>query len=254
MVGGKGEAADRHVDEEFGLDDRDTIDEDEEDALVVAMTNSSAQETADDDDDYGTPTDPCRCFCWCNYRKIGFAAFMWTASAQTSFHRQSYVVREARPFILVGPHWIGVLVTLSLILASTILFIGQQCAELEAWYTVASLGMASATTYFLFKTTCTDPGIVPRGTTQTDPAVVATCSYCDICDVHQFRGTEHCDDCGVCIEKYDHHCPWMGKCIGKKNMKWFQLFNLAWILYLVFVLTVTMQNASANFVRDHVAH
>ncbi|EQC30034.1 hypothetical protein SDRG_12314 [Saprolegnia diclina VS20] len=235
MAAGKS-VEDGVADEEYGLDDRATIDEDEEDALVMTMGSSSAHDLSDDE--YMTPTDPCRCFCWCNYRKIG----------------QSYVVREARPFMLVGPHWIGVLVTLGLIIVSTILFIGQQCAELDAWYTLASLGMAAATSYFLFQTTCTDPGIVARGTTQSDPAILATCSYCDICDVHQFRGTEHCDDCGVCIEKYDHHCPWMGKCIGKKNMKWFQLFNLAWIVYLVFVLTVTMQNASSNFVASRVGH
>ncbi|OQR93699.1 dhhc zinc finger domain-containing protein [Thraustotheca clavata] len=215
----------KEVHEETREEDRETINEDEEDALVVTMTNSSLQDFADDE--YTTPTDPCRCFCWCNYRKIG----------------QSYVVREEGPIILVGPHWIGVLVTLALIVVSTILFIDQQCSQLNGWYTLASLACASITIYFLFQTTCTDPGIVPRGTIQTDPAIIAHCSYCDICDVHQQRGTEHCDDCGVCIENYDHHCPWMGKCIGKKNMKWFQLFNMAWVLYLVFVIAITMQNA-----------
>ncbi|ETV66379.1 hypothetical protein, variant [Aphanomyces astaci] len=196
---------------------------DEEEGLVSSAVHMN-------DEEYATPTDPCRCFCCFGFRKIG----------------QSYVVRERAPFILVGPHWIGVLVTLSLIVVSTVLFIGQQCRGLDAWYTCLSVFMCIATTYFLFKTTCTDPGIVPRGTLHTDPALISRCSYCDICDVHQSRHTEHCDDCGVCIEKYDHHCPWMGKCIGKANMKWFQLFNLAWVLYLVFVLVVTMQNASAH--------
>ncbi|KAH9132069.1 hypothetical protein AeRB84_021431 [Aphanomyces euteiches] len=195
---------------------------DEEDALV----NTTRQTLHFNEDDFVTPTDPCRC-CF-GFRKIG----------------QNYVLHESNPFIIVGPHWIGVLITLTLIVVSTYFFIDQQCRELEAWYTLLSLALCFATIFFLFKTTCTDPGIVPRGSLHTDPALVSMSSYCDICDVHQARHTEHCDDCGVCIEKYDHHCPWMGKCIGKKNMMWFQLFNLAWILYLIFVIVVTMQNAS----------
>ncbi|GLD98376.1 hypothetical protein PINS_up007073 [Pythium insidiosum] len=67
--------------------------------------------------------------------------------------------------------------------------------------------------------------------------------YCDICDVEQPRDAEHCDDCGVCVDGYDHHCPWMGKCIGRDNMHAFKLFNVSWVLYVVFVLGVSIQNA-----------
>ncbi|KAF0715753.1 Aste57867_3208 [Aphanomyces stellatus] len=201
---------------------------DEEEALVGGGRPTTTQ--LDEDDEYATPTDPCRFLCVFGFRKIG----------------QNYVVRESTPYMIVGPHWIGVLITLALITVSTVLFIAQQCADLDAWYTLLSLAFCASTTFFLFKTTCTDPGIVPRHTLHTDPVLINMCSYCDICDVHQSRNTEHCDDCGVCIEKYDHHCPWMGKCIGKKNMKWFQLFNFSWILYLIYVILVTMQNASEH--------
>ncbi|CAK4682433.1 unnamed protein product [Aphanomyces euteiches] len=39
---------------------------------------------------------------------------------------QNYVLRESNPFIIVGPHWIGVLITLTLIVVSTYFFIDQQ--------------------------------------------------------------------------------------------------------------------------------
>ncbi len=58
--------------------------------------------------------------------------------------------------------------------------------------------------------------------------------YCSICKVQTPERMDiyHCHECGFCIEKMDHHCPWMGQCVGKRNMKWFILFNLSWILFL----------------------
>jgi hypothetical protein len=68
--------------------------------------------------------------------------------------------------------------------------------------------------------------------------------YCDICDIEQAKYTEHCEDCGVCIEEYDHHCPWMGKCIGKKNMRSFKLFNASWMIYVAYVIWISIANVA----------
>lgn len=62
----------------------------------------------------------------------------------------------------------------------------------------------------------------------------------DICEIYQAPGTSHCDDCNCCIEELDHHCPWMGKCIGRRNMVWFKLFNLSWILYLLYFISIAI--------------
>lgn len=182
--------------------------------------------------------------------------------------------------MIVGPHWIGVLVTLAIILASTGAFLDQQCRFLPWYYTLITLGFCYSTVYYLYQTACTDPGIIlpkrdqasklddektleglEEGNVMDDdvendadtvPLTAVGLSsirppvrtrYCDICGIEQDRETEHCEDCDVCIEGYDHHCPWMGKCIGKKNMRAFQLFNAMWVMYVVFVLFAAIQNA-----------
>ena len=38
----------------------------------------------------------------------------------------------------------------------------------------------------------------------------------------------------------------MGKCVGRRNLRTFQLFNLCWIVYLIFVLVVTFSDASGS--------
>lgn len=193
--------------------------------------------------------------------------------------RERRVVRDgqvATQLVLVGPHWIGVVVTFSLIVGATGAFLDQQCRSLPAYYTLLSLGLCGVTLYYLFQTACVDPGIVRprRGGAEDlergpDPVEASSSNemreptgwtprrpptrYCDICCVEQARDTDHCDDCGVCVEGYDHHCPWMGKCIGRGNMRAFKLFNAAWVLYVTFVLFVAIQNTdwSAAAVRQY---
>lgn len=195
----------------------------------------------------------------------------------------------------MGPHWIGVVVTLSILVGCTGLFLHQQCTLLPWYYTLYTLLFCGATLYYLYGVACKDPGIVmpvqarreiddkkptkdlsttvleddddadhveedqasdalesggrPRvRTSQTTRSMVSPgrrrpeTRMCDVCDVPQDAYTEHCEDCGVCIEDYDHHCPWMGKCIGKNNMHAFKMFNLCWVLYVIFVLAVSIQN------------
>lgn len=192
--------------------------------------------------------------------------------------------------VIVGPHWIGVVVTLAILLVATIAFLTQQCSRLAWYYTLFTLAFSLLTLYYLFETSCRDPGILlPHRDTKDDaetdqdddemengqahpinhelqsdlllsqrsstalvtPSRLTTSlganagtrtRLCDICGVLQDQYTEHCDDCDVCIDEYDHHCPWMGKCIGRKNLRAFKLFNLSWVLYVVFVLAVAIQN------------
>lgn len=215
--------------------------------------------------------------------------------------------RVVKSMVIVGPHWIGVVVTLAILLVATGAFLQQQCTTLPWYYTLATLAFFSVTLYYLFETACRDPGIVlpswyrdgkadgdgdrddemanaesdlENGSKSASPppsgdgnellqedddqlslrssastAVTSTSRYlptpsgvpervrfCDICDAQQAPFTEHCDDCDVCVAEYDHHCPWMGKCIGERNMRAFKLFNISWVLYAVFVVSVAMQN------------
>lgn len=200
--------------------------------------------------------------------------------------------RASTQLVIVGPHWIGVLVTLGIILGSTGAFLDQQCRSLPWYYSLLTLGFCSATVYYLYQTACKDPGIIrPKRTHAVDDlecgghkvkavdqdevavaveeeragkerAGVASMSirppvrmrYCDICGIEQGRDTDHCEDCGVCVAGYDHHCPWMGKCIGRDNMHAFKMFNIMWVAYVVFVLFVAIQNVDWGSAAVHHFH
>ncbi|CAI5728153.1 unnamed protein product [Peronospora destructor] len=192
----------------------------EDDALLLALAQS---------------TDPLSFLCCCKLKRLG----------------QSYILRERRDgvtmetkLMIVGPHWIGVLITFGIVLVSTGIFLSQHVATMPWYDTVMTLGLCSMTLYYLFQTTCSDPGIVrseKKVTLTEDESEVAELEagnvatmessmemqtgdfgphrrrsrrrFCDICGIEQDRSTDHCDDCGVCVAGYDHHCPWMGKCI-----------------------------------------
>lgn len=221
--------------------------EDDEDALLLAAPMAT--------------TDPLSCLCLCGFKKLGQSYIL---------HEQQVVVNgvvETR-MLLVGPHWIGVLVTLGIILVSTGMFLTQQYQDMPWYYVAVTFGLCGMTLYYLFLTTCTDPGIVrPKqkdlevGETEVSELDVTSSQedaaqllavpaprrhptarrrYCDICGIEQDRYTDHCEDCGVCVEGYDHHCPWMGKCIGRGNMHAFKMFNVSWVVYVCFVLFVAI--------------
>ncbi|KAG7387096.1 hypothetical protein PHYPSEUDO_014750 [Phytophthora pseudosyringae] len=235
-----------------GLLDKVRAGEDDEDALLLALAQPVGS------------TDPLSCLCCCKFRRLG----------------QSYILHERRvvsaggieetKLVLVGPHWVGVLVTLGIILLSTGMFLSQH-VETMPWYdTLVTFGLCGVTLYYLFQTTCTDPGIIrsqrQKDVSQTDDELEAGLvtpaepdgaamlpaeafgsrrrpsrrRYCDICGIDQDRSTGHCEDCGVCVAGYDHHCPWMGKCIGRDNMHAFKMFNVAWVVYVCFVLFVAI--------------
>ncbi|KAE8895374.1 hypothetical protein PF005_g860 [Phytophthora fragariae] len=232
--------------------------EDDEDALLLALAQP-----------LGT-TDPLSCLCCCKFQRLGHSYIL---------HERRVVAADGvnveTKLVIIGPHWIGVLVTLGIILVSTGMFLSQH-VETMPWYdTLITCLLCGMTLYYLFQTTCTDPGIV-RPSRNKEVSVTEDESeadleagrlssadesmamrplpaeafgprrrpsrrrFCDICGIDQDRSTDHCEDCGVCVAGYDHHCPWMGKCIGRGNMHAFKMFNVSWVLYVCFVLVVAI--------------
>ncbi|KAL3667251.1 hypothetical protein V7S43_007484 [Phytophthora oleae] len=235
--------------------------EDDEDALLLALSQP-----------VGT-TDPLSCLCCCKFKKLGHSYvsirefYTHKLAFNVTFCDQILHERSDGPgaskLVIVGPHWIGVLVTLSIILVSTGMFLSEHVATMPWYDTLISFGLCGVTLYYLFQTTCTDPGIIRsqklKDVSQTEdeseameleagqlpmeafgPRRPSRRRYCDICGIEQDRSTDHCEDCGVCVAGYDHHCPWMGKCIGRGNMHAFKMFNVAWVVYVCFVLFVAI--------------
>lgn len=138
--------------------------------------------------------------------------------------------------VTAGPHWPGVVVVVFMLLGGARMNYTQvkNSAAMQAIVYI----FLSFSLLFLFLTACTDPGIIRISQIQVDEEQADGLSFCDICSIHRPHTAIHCMDCNCCIDEMDHHCPWMGKCIGKKNMKWFILFNLTWMVFLVEFLFV----------------
>ena len=139
-----------------------------------------------------------------------------------------FVVNVTSNFkLVIGPHWPGVLVAYTTLIAGTLLFF--KVIELSSTNGRTMLTtileynayvMFSLTAIFLFLTSILDPGIVVNDRTShgTDIEMVdnkclhnSSDPICEICDICQLKSKRisHCFDCNVCMEQIDHHCPWM---------------------------------------------
>jgi len=166
---------------------------------------------------------------------------------------------------VVGPHLCGFVFTNLLVCVSSF-FVTRAAWTIQAWRAAVSLSFWALTITALLATGCSDPGFVIPGTVTPDEeaaenveddddaddaefgivsggarrlrgrASLGTGRWCDFCSTTQPPGGQHCLDCGLCVEGFDHHCPWMGTCVGKKNMKYFTIFNITWIIYLLFAI------------------
>ncbi|XP_030851166.1 palmitoyltransferase ZDHHC18 isoform X2 [Strongylocentrotus purpuratus] len=115
----------------------------------------------------------------------------------------------------------------------------------------------------LFRTSFTDPGILPRGTAaeladlerQIEPpnpdnpqyrppprtrevtirGQTVILKYCFSCKLFRPPRTSHCSMCDNCVENFDHHCPWVGNCVGKRNYRYFYLFLVSTCILSMFV-------------------
>lgn len=162
--------------------------------------------------------------------------------------------------------------TIVLIVATSALFFALDCPYLAVNVSPAIPAVGGFLFILvlsnLFKTSFSDPGIIPRATKaeaadterQIEVAANATngangaayrppprtkeiivkntsvkLKYCFTCKIFRPPRASHCSICDNCVERFDHHCPWVGNCVGKRNYRYFYLFLLTLALHCVFI-------------------
>jgi hypothetical protein len=179
------------------------------------------------------------CCCCCPYERIGNVIFLCHKSPGRS--SSSLLLCSSSPShlcgdgLVIGPHWFGPMTVLFLVGWASSHFVLKAVTLIGPISAMICIGFMIGTIYFLLKTSFTDPGIVKQRCNMNPEDLVAEdYRWCDFCNVYQPPDGAHCPDCNVCISGYDHHCIWMGICIGKGNIKAFKMFNICWILYLLY--------------------
>ncbi|ETV77318.1 hypothetical protein H257_08764 [Aphanomyces astaci] len=135
------------------------------------------------------------------------------------------------PHVLhVGPNLGCMLITYSIILAPTLIFVFAN--SLASWVSVLLIVSIALTFLSFSMVACSDPGVIREHYVNAvgDDAGI----LCAHCQIRRPLNAIHCYECEVCIDGMDHHCPWTGKCIGKKTLYWFYLFLWMICIHMTF--------------------
>ncbi|XP_066159181.1 palmitoyltransferase ZDHHC18 isoform X2 [Euwallacea fornicatus] len=165
------------------------------------------------------------------------------------------------------------LLTVFLITVTSSLFFIFDCKYLAENVTIAIPVIGAILFIFtmssLLRTSLTDPGIIPRATSEeaayVEKQIEVTNSansptyrppprtkevlvkgqtvklkYCFTCKLFRPPRASHCSICDNCVERFDHHCPWVGNCVGRRNYRFFYMFiiSLAFLAVFIFACAV----------------
>ncbi|CAK81830.1 unnamed protein product (macronuclear) [Paramecium tetraurelia] len=91
-----------------------------------------------------------------------------------------------------------------------------------------------------FRTSFSDPGEVHQKSVPIKLQLVHEMygRKCKKCNSWKPPRAHHCKRCNKCFFKMDHHCDWENNCIGAQNQKYFVLFLLYQLLYILTSLSI----------------
>ncbi|CAH1711880.1 palmitoyltransferase ZDHHC18 [Aphis gossypii] len=172
--------------------------------------------------------------------------------------------------LMMAPHAAVFYINVILIIGTSVLFFVFDCPYLSRRVTPVIPVISGVLFLFvigsLFKTSFTDPGIIPRATDdeaayiekqvyisipnnggtptirpppRTKEVVIKGNSiklkYCVTCKIFRPPRASHCSLCNNCVENFDHHCPWVGNCVGRRNYRFFYMFIVCLSLLIIIV-------------------
>lgn len=178
----------------------------------------------------------------------------------------------------MGPSAAVFYVNVFLIVGTTTLFFIFDCPflakEISPWIPVVGALTFLFVLGALFRTSFSDPGIIPRATSD-EAAVIETqielknvnldsptfrppprtkeiiirgqtvkLKYCFTCKIFRPPRASHCSICDNCVDHFDHHCPWVGNCVGKRNYRFFYAFIVSLSFHIVFVFCCSVAHLS----------
>lgn len=105
-------------------------------------------------------------------------------------------------------HLVNLLVSVSLIISTWLLFLFWVCPFIPPPLSLAGLWMAALNLSSLLATICTEPGIVVHSThTQSREDPMELREFCQVCALQRPPRARHCRFCNQCVLIFDHHCP-----------------------------------------------
>ncbi|KAF8384897.1 hypothetical protein PRIPAC_74039 [Pristionchus pacificus] len=89
-----------------------------------------------------------------------------------------------------------------------------------------------------------------RGITLVEVDAKGRLRYCYECRLLKPDRTHHCMSCGHCAVRFDHHCPYLNSCVAAHNYKFFVLFLLYLVLWMVWNVIGGLQAIIVYFCTD----
>ena len=122
------------------------------------------------------------------------------------------------------------------------------------------------TSFFLFKSGMSDPGILLRGhpndikktnnENKSKPTRIRQLGYireykiCDTCFLVRPLRSTHCGICDNCVIRFDHHCPWIGSCVGVRNYPYFFIYLCILNIMQIFTAVVSITDIIIKMVKN----